>query len=141
MASDGNRLLNLIVDMAGEEGAATVVERFGGSLVSVPSIRPRPDNWLVGIFGVETALAIFQAFHGPANAGHSGGYMVELPLAERASGERNRREVIRLIKLGRSIDRIAREVGVSRRTVQRWRARLKKTSRTSIPVPTKGNAS
>ncbi len=138
MASDGSRLIDLIVDMVDdEEVIETVIEHFAGSLVSVP-YTPTAANWLVGIVGAETALAIFRAFHGPTIFRHSTGYMVLLPSAERSPMEKARREVGRRLKLGQSVDRIAREVGVHRRTVYRHRAALKRLTRQNAASRTEG---
>lgn len=139
MASDGGSLIDLIVDIAGEEAAKTAIERFGGSRVSVPMFSVHHDNWLVEIVGEDTAMEIFRAFNGPGLFRESGGgTMVELPLVERASQEKLRREVYRRLRLGQPIDRIAREVGVHRRTVQRHRAALKKIARQNAASRTEG---
>jgi hypothetical protein len=139
MASNGNTFLDLIADAADDDAVGRVLERVGGSRISLPGV-PAADHWLSELIGHGAAKAVCAAMCSFGHHGQRVGGMFDVPLAERASAERNRREILRLLKLGRSIDRIAREVGVSRRTVQRWRAWLKKASRTPIPVPSKDEA-
>ena len=138
MAGEGSELIDLIVDIADDDVAATVIERYGGSRVCVPGRFVEPDNWLAEIVGVDTASTIFRAFHGPVAFGHCAGFVLTLPLAEKSSKEKNRREVCRRLKLGQSTDRIAREVGVHRRTVQRYRADLKRLARQNAASRTEG---
>ena len=116
-----------------------VLERVGGCQISLPGI-PAADHWLSELIGHEAAKAVCAKLSVGGSHRRRGCDVFCVPLAEKGSAERNRREVLRLLKLGRSVNRVAADVGVSRRTVQRWRARLKKTSRIPTPVPSKDEA-
>ena len=132
MASDGSRLIDLIAKYGDDDDADLAVMLFGGSRVSLPSWM-KGDHWLISLVGREAAEAIVKEM----NFDGCGG-MVVLPLAERSLMEKNRREVYRRLKLGQSTDRIAREVAVSRRTVQRHRAALKRLARQNAASRTEG---
>ncbi len=132
MASDGSRLIDLVAKHGDDDAADLMILLFGGSRVTFPG-RMTVGHWLVSLVGFEAAEAIIEAM----NFDGCGGY-VDLPLAERSSAEKSRREVYRRLKLGQSTDRIAREVGVHRRTVCRHRAALKILARQNAASRTEG---
>ncbi len=135
MASDGSRLIDLVAKHGDDDAADLMILLFGGSRVSLPG-RMTADHWLVSLVGFEAAKAIVEEM----NFGGCGG-LVELPIAENSSAEKNRREVYRRLRLGQSIDRIAREVGIHRRTVFRHRAALKRLARKNAASRTEGPSS
>ncbi len=126
MASDGQKLLDLIAEHAGDEKVAAFLELRGGGFLVLPG-KPADDHWFsVLVGGGDIARKIVEAMGYTNHKGDVGGFRFVLPIAERSSAEKNRREIRRRLKLGQSFNRIAREVGVHKRTVERQYSALKK---------------
>ena len=110
-------ILGIVADVAGEEAARRLAAAKGGGRCYIPR-QTRPGHWLVALLGEEAAAAVCDAL---------GGETVEIPLAGAGSLQHGLRQARRraheLNRRGWSADRIARTVGVDRRTVKRWRQR------------------
>lgn len=106
--------LETIAALAGEAAALKLSAEKGGTIVYIP--QPgflKPGHWLVDLVGFDEARAIAEGL-GPSH--------LDIPLGP-FGGQRHRiADAIRKgIQEGLSIDRTARLVGVSRRTVTRHR--------------------
>lgn len=139
MASDGRKLLDLIADFVGDEKVAEFLELRGGGHLILPA-KPKDDHWFSAFVGSgDIARKIVEGMGYTNHKGEVSGLRIAaLPIAERGSTEKNRREVERRLRLGQTTSRIAREVGVSRRTVQRHRAAMKKRMRQNAAFHTEG---
>lgn len=116
-------VLGEIAELVGLEAALRIAEAKGGTRAFI-SRRPKPDNWLVLTVGQEIADQIAEHF----STGRSG-IEIEFPAGPTASYIRQRRaraqRMEALVKEGLSTDRIALEVGLNRRNVNRFKAKLR----------------
>lgn len=108
-------VLQEIADVAGEAAALKIVAQVGGTRAGFPK-SIRDDNWLVLCVGRDAAAKIIERF---------GGDTCDIPLLDNGCYSKLRRNVATQIhKLhleGASSKRIAREVGVTQRTIFRHR--------------------
>jgi DNA-binding NarL/FixJ family response regulator len=95
-------MLGFIVEIIGEEAAAKLIARFGGTRLYVPH-RPCADDVLARVVGAGAALKLAQMF---------GGERVELP-----KPPPRRTRILALRAAGRSVEEIARELECTRRRV------------------------
>ena len=114
-------LLFEIAEVAGIDAALAVAEAKGGQRVVVPT-RLRPDHWLVVAVGMEKAELICRHF----TSGHVR-QELDIPLGPAGSylAERRRRAraLVEAQEQGRSANQIAADVGITERSVRRFRAR------------------
>jgi len=94
-------MLGFIVEIIGEEAAAKLIARFGGTRLYVPHT-PCPDDALALAVGTGAAMKLAQMF---------GGERVELPKLPR------RMQILALRAAGRSVEEIARALNCTRRRV------------------------
>ena len=105
-------ILGEIAEVAGFKAALQVARAKGGTKAYFPA-RPEGDHWLVKAVGQETALIIGEYF-----TTNGGGIDLEVPLGP--SGERVRmwREIRYRHAAGHTKVQIARDLGITGRTVQ-----------------------
>lgn len=108
-------VLELIAAAAGYDVALKIARDFGGSRVYLPRDRVRPDSALAQSVGVDAAQKVVEAL------GH-GELMV--PLGPRRHGARLRLAIAELLQHKVSPNRIARQLGITERTVKRHKARI-----------------
>jgi DNA-binding NarL/FixJ family response regulator len=110
-----------IAEVAGEAAAVQICARAGGTRVYIPATCS-DDHWLVECVGREKADRICAHLAG----GERSGQRYEIPLAERGAYRALRmavaRQVHELDAAAKSSRDIAREAGISQRTVHRHRA-------------------
>lgn len=115
-------ILAEIAEIAGLDAALKVAEAKGGTVARVPS-RVRAENWLVKAVGMEKAQAIAAHF----TSGR--GIDLLIPLGPTGSYKRDmarRAEAYhRALASGANTQQTARLVGVTRRSVERFKGRLK----------------
>src|SRR5216683_6476044 len=97
-----NSMLGFIVEIIGEEAAAKLIARFGGTRLYVPHT-PCPDDALALAVGTGAAMKLAQMF---------GGERVELP-----KPPPRRMQILALRAAGRSVEEIARALNCTRRRV------------------------
>lgn len=115
--------LGEIAELVGLDAAVKVAEAKGGTRAFIAR-RPKPGSWLVQAVGQEIADRIAVHFtNGRA------GIEIEFPVGPAGSYVRQRRaraqRMNALTQEGLSSDRIAREVGITRRNVNRFKAKLR----------------
>ena len=113
--SENWHLYEEIAGVVGTEKADAIIEARGGGRVCIPS-KMREGHWLAKLIGHD-----FTAGRGSLN--------LELPLGKSGFKARIRRNYTVLVAEGKSSDTIARTLGISRRTVLRWNAKLKAEQR------------
>jgi hypothetical protein len=110
-----------IADVAGEAAAVQICAHAGGTRVYIPASCP-DDHWLVECVGREKADRICAHL----SAGEHSGQRFDIPLAEGGAYKAFRRALARhvheLDAENKSSRDIAREAGVSQRTVHRHRS-------------------
>lgn len=113
--------LGEIAELVGLDAALKVAEAKGGMRAFI-SRRPKPDNWLTKAVGQEVADRIAEHF----SSGRSG-IEIEFPVGPAGSYVRQRQaraqRMQALVDEGLSSDRIAHEVGITRRNVNRFKAK------------------
>ena len=97
-----NSMLGFIVEIIGEEAAAKLIARFGGTRLYVPH-SPCPDDALALAVGTGAAMKLAEMF---------GGERVELP-----KPPPRRMQILALRAAGRSVEEIARALNCTRRRV------------------------
>jgi hypothetical protein len=116
-------LLAEIAEVAGLKAALAMAEARGGSRVYIPR-HPGPGHWLTVAVGAVAARKIADHF-----AAGSAGIEIELPVGPHGTYVRQQRarraRMHALVKDGVSIDRIAREVGIDRSNVKRFKRKLR----------------
>jgi DNA-binding NarL/FixJ family response regulator len=112
-------LLQEIAEIIGEVATKQLVAAKGGGRIRIPA-KILQTHWLAKTIGFEAAQALASHF----TSGY-GTLELELPISEAGAISKFRVEIFRLIEEGMSSDKIARTVGVSRRTVLRNRAKLR----------------
>jgi Mor family transcriptional regulator len=95
-------MLGFIVEIIGEEAAAKLIARFGGTRLYVPH-SPCADDALARAVGAGAAMKLAQMF---------GGERVELP-----KPPPRRTQILALRAAGRSVEEIARALSCTRRRV------------------------
>jgi DNA-binding NarL/FixJ family response regulator len=95
-------MLGFIVEIIGEEAAAKLIARFGGTRLYVPH-SPCADDALALAVGTGAALKLAEMF---------GGERVELP-----KPPPRRMQILALRAAGRSVEEIARALNCTRRRV------------------------
>lgn len=101
------------------EAAERLMRAFGGRAVYVPRL-PGPAHAISQAIGTETAREIARIL-GPGR--------LEVPQGARAEQAEKAARVVAMIRAHRSEAEIARAVGVSVRTVRRWRRRVRQSGR------------
>lgn len=112
---DGSDLLAVVEHCCGREAMERLAFKVGGGRVTVPR-EPREHHVLSLILGVEGTRKVVAIF---------GWGEVEVPMGPAALHERLRTAAEALIKSGKSGPEVARALGVSQRTVTRYRRRMK----------------
>jgi hypothetical protein len=114
-------VLGEIEEVAGREAALAIARAYGGSRKGFPSpaTLKRPcikssDNWLVGVVGIETAIAIVEAIF-PI------GGRVDIPLAQRALRE----QFVLAHSEAQSVAEMAASLHSSERGVRHTKSRLR----------------
>ena len=110
-----------IADVAGLPAALAIAQVRGGTRAHFPASCPN-DHWLVATVGREVADKICE--HLKVN--HKGGVTELVPLGPTRLYDRARFEALALSDAGMSISDTAREVGVSTRAVELWKAAERK---------------
>jgi hypothetical protein len=115
-------ILAEIADVAGLEAALKVAEVKGGTVARVPA-RLSPGNWLVQAVGMEKAAAISAHF----TAGRGIDLLIPLgPTGSYLRDKARRAEAYqRALASGANTQQTARLVGVTRRSVERFKTRLR----------------
>ena len=108
-----------IAEVAGVEAAITICDRYGGNRVYIPRYA-QDHHWLVHCVGRVAANAICEHFASPS------GLELELPIGARLSREQRRIRLEKLISEGYTSSEITRRLGVTRRTVKRAKAGMKR---------------
>lgn len=112
-------VLEEIAAVAGEAAAVALVAQVGGTRVYIPA-RFKDEHWLVECIGRPAALKLAAHF----SASGTGDYIV-VPLAGGGAYPQLRRAIAKRVheldKDGKSAPQIAREVGVTQRTVHNHR--------------------
>lgn len=120
-------LLAEIAEVAGLDAALAIADAKGGIVVRIAS-RLKPENWLVECVGMEKAKLISEYF----TAGR--GLDLLIPLGPTGSYKRDQQRRAqayqRALASGNNIQQIARQVGVTRRSVERFKKRLSTTGNT-----------
>lgn len=115
-------LLAEIAEIAGLEAALKVAEAKGGNVARFAS-RLTPENWLVKAVGMEVAQKI------SAEITSGRGIDLLVPLGPTGSYKRDMQRRAgayhQALANGAKISQIARQVGVTRRSVERFRAKLR----------------
>jgi hypothetical protein len=95
-------MIGYIVELIGEDAAARLVARFGGTRLYVPHL-PSGNDVLVDVLGVDAALKLARIF---------GGERIELP-----KPPPRRARIVELRAAGHSVQTIAQMLGCTRRRV------------------------
>lgn len=98
-----------IAEAAGPAAALQLARDLGGSSIYVARA-PKAGSLLVDAVGLEAARAIARIY---------GGENIQVPLGPMAGGPLRRAEIRRRLNQGVSAQRIARDLGVLRQTVQK----------------------
>ena len=115
MMTDWPGILAVVAEVAGDDAAAALARAKGGIRCYIPA-QARDGHWLTELVGREAAEAICRAI---------GGGEIVVPLAGAGLTAQTRRRLAEMIRDGLPAPRIARTVGVSERTVWRYKARLR----------------
>lgn len=107
--------------MAGAEAAMLLAGAYGGIEVYIPQ-RPNLDHWLSKTVGYEAAVKIAEWLPGLRVRIPIGGRGLTLDQVQSAFREHG------------SARRVARALGVTQRTVHRWRAKLREAALASIDL-------
>lgn len=102
----------MIADVAGLDAALAIAKACGGQRVHIPSrrwIEKGKPSWLVDLLGIEKALLVLDIF--------PRGEAIALPLGPAGGPTLRYLEIKAARARGLSVDAIARELGVNRRTV------------------------
>lgn len=114
-------VLGEIADLVGVGPAVAVADMVGGTRAYIAR-KPSSDNWLVRAVGAECAAVIADHF-----ATGRTGVELEFPVGPSGSYNRERRQRARrmadLAAEGAGSTEIARQVGITRRSAQRFNAR------------------
>lgn len=110
-------LLAEIADVAGLPAALAVAQVKGGRRTHFPAKCP-DDHWLVVAAGREAADKLCEHFR----VNHKGGITLLVPLGPTKLYDRARFHALALMERGRSVNDVAREIGVSARSIEHWRA-------------------
>ncbi|MBR0962209.1 hypothetical protein [Bradyrhizobium japonicum] len=109
-----------IAELVGNAKALQIAAHAGGTRVYFPS-KVHPDHWLVQCIGLEATTKLLERFAGDT---------CDIPQAGHGSYARFRRAIVRDIAQAQADNKssktIAREVGVSQRTVHRHRERSRR---------------
>lgn len=120
-------VLQEIADVIGEAGALSIAARHGGTRVYIPSaVRlDWKEYWLIDCVGFDLAKKVCQHFEVDGR-----GQRIDIPLyvggTYRQFVRSIHERVAKLENEGASSTEIARQTGVSQRTVHRRRARLRR---------------
>lgn len=113
-------ILGEIADVAGLDAALAVAQTKGGTVARIAA-KLSDENWLVKAVGIENAQRISAHF----TAGR--GIDLLIPLGPTGSFKRDQARraeaYTRALASGRNVQETARIVGVTRRSVERFRAR------------------
>lgn len=114
-------LLAEIEEIAGLAAALKVADVKGGGRAYIPA-RLKADHWLVVALGWETAELIAHHF-----TSGRGSVELDIPLGPAGTVAKARANIARMIDRGGvSSDEIARATGMSRRTVLRKKAKIRR---------------
>lgn len=120
-AGETDDIIDDINDLLGAQVAENFLSAFGGQEISIPSIKRLTKNSkLSKAVGYENAQRICNELI-PA----SFGMKVDVPLKHHSISERNLKQTLILTKKGVVANTIAKKLGISRRTVFQYRAKLK----------------
>ena len=112
-------ILSEIAESVGEANALAIAREKGGGRCHFPAV-PGRKHWLSELIGYEKAKRLCKDLAtGSASGDRMRGVYVTVPLGPIGSRAQMHRTIERLFREGRSHDSIARECGISRRTVQR----------------------
>ncbi|MBD8890916.1 helix-turn-helix domain-containing protein [Roseibium litorale] len=112
-------ILMEIAEIVGEGNALAIAKEKGGGRCHFPAA-PAPDHWLSMLIGHSSACKLCQELAiGTASGNRLRGIYVDVPLGPSGSRAETHRQIDKLHRSGKSQEQIARECGVSRRTVQR----------------------
>ncbi len=116
-----------IADVIGVHGVLALQREKGGTEISLPA-QPGPDHWLSQLLGFDAARRLCEHFAittaGRVHSGRAGLSRLLIPLTR---PQERRRRIEAALDAGLSVSATARETGVHRRTVSRYRARRKVT--------------
>ena len=118
---EGRQFLKALTEVCGREMVSAVQKSHGGRRVTLPH-KPTVETWLAKIVGLEATKTLCERF-GPAE--------FVLPMDEHNRLVKIRREIEALWSIGWSNSRIAGELGIHQRTVQRHVVYLKSRRKTS----------
>lgn len=113
-----------IADVAGLDAALCLAKARGGTRVYIPSFAP-DDHWLVQTVGREAADAICSHFTFNVDGVARHGTKVMIPFGPRGSIAEVRATVDRMIAAGNSIREVALATGITSRSVERRKARIR----------------
>ncbi len=108
-------LLNRIAAVAGERAALILGAEKACERIYIPE-RLEPDHWLIALVGAEPAAAIAAEF---------GGQKLDIPPALAGQKRQRQRAIAKMTERGRSINAIAKTLGIARSTVKDHRKRLR----------------
>lgn len=104
-------------EIIGDKAAITLLDKKGGGRIYIPA-HLSDDHYLIALIGRKAAVALVD--HISINGS---GDEIELPMGSTGREKLYRRERDRLLKAGISNSKIARQLGVTDRTVRRARQR------------------
>lgn len=113
-------LLLEIAEVAGLDAALTLADQRGGNRVYIPR-EAGPNHWLTQMVGQEAADALCDHFGQPC------GLELELPRGPQLTRSQRQARVQRMIVQGLTSSEITRRTGVTRRTVKRNRATIRRS--------------
>lgn len=117
-----------IAEIAGVQAALKLAADYGGRRVYIPA-RAADDHWLVVCVGRVAADSICRHFAAPSDVDRphvcSRGCRVDVPMAGGGVLAGARRAAARLTQDGASISQTAGAVGLSSRTIERLRGKMK----------------
>lgn len=118
---EGRQFLEVLAELCGREIVSTVQKSHGGRRLTLPH-KPTAETWLAKIVGLEAAKTVCERF---------GSVEFVIPMDEHNRRAKVQREIEALWSIGWSNSRIAGELGIHQRTVQRHVAYLKSRRKTS----------
>lgn len=107
-------LLNRIADVAGERAALILGREKACEKIYIPATVTE-DHWLPKLIGLEPALALCKSY---------GGEKIEIPPAMAGDKRRRAQLIAEMIDKGYSTNAIARQLGVTHKTVQLHRRKV-----------------
>ena len=121
MTGTKNYFLSVVEEICGPEGVDLIVKHFGGLEISIPAI-PKAHHRLCQVLGREHVERIVHVF---------GFGRVDVPLDIEGAPNRRRRIAAEMMSAGASVSKVAKALGVSLRTAQRYSSAIRRTNSAS----------